>query len=145
MDLAEPFVITENQNLYIFVVVDVATCYIIAQPLLNKQSDSVTKTLMSIFRDYGIVIVGHFIQSDNSHQFCNDITDASVRLITNTLRKLSGQDFRNWDEILPTIQLCCNMKVRPRSESSSFFLMFARKMNWIGDYSQEGVTDKTVC
>ncbi|KAG2190874.1 hypothetical protein INT47_013071 [Mucor saturninus] len=168
MDLAGPFAVTENQNLYILVVVDVATRYIIARPLPNKQSDTVAKVLTGIFGDYGIAIVGRFIQSDNGREFRNSlmqsitqilgikhkfstayypqgngIAETSVKMITNTLRKLCGQDFRNWDDILPTAQLCCNLKIRTRSGSSPFSLMFARKVNKVGDYSNDNAESST--
>ncbi|KAG2192314.1 hypothetical protein INT47_007471 [Mucor saturninus] len=68
LDLAGPFSVTENSNMYILVIVDLCTKYIIARPLKNKQSDTVTKEIMHVLGDYGIPLNLKCV-SDNGRDF----------------------------------------------------------------------------
>ena len=154
MDLCGPLPITENGTVYILIIVDVCTKYIIARPLRNKQSDTVMKALVQVFGDYGLPIIGHITQSDNGGEFTNKlfkdvfklmgfehryslpyhsegngVAEQAVKIVTTTLRKLCGNDVNSWDERLPTAQLCCNLKVRSRTGSTPFSLIYARKLN----------------
>lgn len=164
MDLLGPLPVTENGNVYILVVMDICTRYIIARPLQNKQSDTVARALVNIFGDYGVASLISFI-SDNGREFKNSlmhkITSAlkikhrfstafypqsngsaenSVKQVINTLRKMCGNDASSWDERLSIVQLCLNMKVKSRTGSTPFSLMYARQVqiNGVGD------KDKTV-
>lgn len=149
-DMAGPFSVTSNNNVYILVVVDICTRYIIARALPNKQSDTIANALCQIFGDYGLPT--RAMVSDNgkeyrngllssvtktlgfTHRFstpyypqANGCAENAVKIIVNTVRKMCGNDTSRWDAILPAAQLCCNLKIRDRTGSSPFSLMFARK------------------
>ena len=165
MDLAGPFSVTQNQNIYIFVIVDLCTKYIIARPIPNKQSDTIASTLCQVFGDYGLPVR---CQSDNARDYLNGLmttvtrtlgidhrfstpyhprgngaAENAVKIIVNTVRKLCGNDTSRWDELLPAAQLCCNYKIRNRTGSSPFSLMFARQLNKPQDYTDPKIS-KTV-
>ena len=70
-DLAGPLPVTnETHNVYLMVVVDICTKYVILRALPNKQSDAVAQTLINIFGDYGFPRI---MQSDNGTEFKNSL------------------------------------------------------------------------
>lgn len=152
MDMIGPFPVTERGNCYILVVVDICTKYIIARPAPNKQSDTIANILVSIYGDYGLAV--NVTLSDNGREFKSHLSEYiykalnigmihstayyaqgnghsenSVKTVTGTLRKMCGNDTKNWDNRLPIVQLAINMKVRDRTASTPFSLMFARQVN----------------
>jgi IS30 family transposase len=52
MDLAGPLLVTGNGNVYLFVMVDACTKYIIIRVILDKQSTTMVNTLLNITTDY---------------------------------------------------------------------------------------------
>lgn len=151
MDMIGPLPVTEKGNCYILVVVDICTKYIIARPTPNKQSDTIANILVSIYGDYGLAV--NVTLSDNGREFKSQLSEYiykslnigmiqstpyyaqgnghsenSVKTVTATLRKMCGNDTRNWDNRLPIVQLAINMKVRDRTASTPFSLMFARQV-----------------
>jgi IS30 family transposase len=157
IDLLGPLPVTEQNNTYILVVIDVCTRYIIARPLPSKQSDHVSSALMKIFGDYGVPKL--ILQSDNGremknslmemithtlgfehrystafHSRGNGVSESAVKSVENTLRKMVKNNVKNWDRILPACQLSINTKIRHRTESAPFALMFARSMNPLKNY-----------
>ncbi|KAG1119078.1 hypothetical protein G6F42_013051 [Rhizopus arrhizus] len=152
LDMIGPLPVTEKGNCYILIVVDLCTKYIIARPAPNKQSDTIASLLVGIYGDYGVGVNVHL--SDNGREFRNSLSayihkalnikmtfstpfypqanghsENAVKTITNTLRKMCGNDTSNWDLRLPIVQLVANMKVRDRTASTPFSLMFARQVN----------------
>lgn len=152
LDMIGPLPVTEKGNCYILVVVDLCTKYIIARPAPNKQSDTIASILIGIYGDYGVGVNIHL--SDNGREFRNSLSayihkalnikmtfstpfypqanghsENAVKIITNTLRKMCGNDTSSWDMRLPIVQLAVNMKVRERTASTPFSLMFARQVN----------------
>jgi hypothetical protein len=152
LDMIGPLPVTNQGNCYILVVVDICTKYVIARPAPNKQSDTIASLLVSIFSDYGCTV--NLTLSDNGKEFKNSLStyinkalniemvfntpfypqgnghsENAVKTVTNTLRKMCGNDTHNWDERLPIVQLAINMKVRDRTASTPFSLMFARQVN----------------
>jgi len=152
MDMIGPFPVTERGNCYILVVVDICTKYIIARPAPNKQSDTIANILVSIYGDYGLAV--NVTLSDNGREFKSHLSEYiykalnigmihstayyaqgnghsenAVKTVSGTLRKMCGNDTRNWDNRLPIVQLAINMKVRDRTASTPFSLMFARQVN----------------
>ena len=153
LDMIGPLPVTDKGNCYILVVVDICTKYIIARPAPNKQSDTIASLLISIFADYGCTV--NVTLSDHGREFENSLSsyinkalnikmvfsnpfypqgnghsENAVKTVTNTLRKMCGNDTHNWDERLPIVQLAINMKVRDRTASTPFSLMFARQVNF---------------
>lgn len=81
MDLCKLLPVTNNNNVYILVIVDVCIKYIIARPLKNKQKDTAMKALIQIFGNYGLPIVGHITQSDNGGEFTAKLFKDIFKLI----------------------------------------------------------------
>jgi hypothetical protein len=152
LDMIGPLPVSGKGNCYILVVVDICTKYIIARPAPNKQSDTIASLLLSIFSDYGCSV--NVIVSDNGKEFRNSLasyinkalnidmvfstpyypqgnghSESAVKIVINTLRKMCGNDTYNWDARLPVVQLVINMKVRDRTASTPFSLMYARQVN----------------
>ena len=159
IDLAGPFRPTFDNNTYLLVMVDICTRYCVLRPIPNKQSDTIVKTLIQIFGDYGFP---RYLQSDNGTEFVNTLvkllseaTGFDHRLVTpyhprangvaerwvqtsvRTLRKLIKGALKDWDHFVPCVQLAINAKISERHDSAPFSLMFARKMNTFGDYRDE--------
>lgn len=159
LDLAGPLPVTENGNIYLFVLTDICTRYTILRALSNKQSDTVAKTLVQIFGDYGLPKI---ISSDNGGEFKNSLqhdimktlgidrryttayhpqangsAESAVKIALNTIRKMCKSNAQDWDHYLPIVQLAMNYKIRNRTNSSPFSLMYARTINKIKDYNSE--------
>jgi hypothetical protein len=159
-DLAGPLPVTnEKQSVYLMVIVDICTKYVILRALPNKQSDTVAKCLIEVFGDYGFPRI---MQSDNGREFKNSLmseiakhlgidrryscpyhsqgngaSESEVKTAMSTLRKMVKTNMRDWDNYLPMVQLSINYKMRNRTNSSAFSLMYARKLNPIKDYNND--------
>ena len=155
-DMIGPFGVTERNNVYILVVVDICTRYTIIRAVPNKQSDTIANVLCQLFGDYGFPTT--CIVSDNGREYRNTLmasitkilgiphrfstpyfassngaVENTVKTVTNTLRKMCGNDVSKWDLILPAVQLACNLKIRNRTGSTPFSLMYARQFPIIQD------------
>ncbi|EIE88990.1 hypothetical protein RO3G_13701 [Rhizopus delemar RA 99-880] len=158
-DLAGPLPATGDDYIYLLVLTDICTKYIVIRPLKNKQSDTVAKELISIFGDYGFPRI---IQSDNGTEFRNSLmshisknlgidrrystayhpqgngsAEASVKIAMNTLRKMIQSNGRDWNHYLPIVQLCINRYIKNKTLSSPFSLMYARRVNMPDDYANK--------
>jgi hypothetical protein len=156
IDFLGPLSPTNQGNVYILVVYDICTRFIITRALPNKQTDTVARALATIFCDFGVVQI---LQSDNGREFKsalmselgkalgvnlrystafhargNGASESGVKNILNTLRKMVSEHIYDWDSVLPGTQLAINTKIRYRTESAPFQLMFARPLNRFVDY-----------
>jgi transposase InsO family protein len=163
IDFLGPFSPTNNGNVYILVVYDICTRFIITRALPNKQTDTVARALSTIFCDFGVVQI---IQSDNGREFKsalmseigkalgvnqrystafhargNGASESGVKNILNALRKMVSEHIYDWDSVLPGTQLAINTKIRYRTESAPFQLMFARPLNRFVDYDDPKIKD----
>ena len=152
VDLIGPLPVTDKGNIYILSMIDLCTRYVITRAIPNKSSVTIAQTLLNIFGDYGVAI--NIFQSDNGKEWANSLmnlltktlkiqhrfstpyysqSNGSVenanRTIMQTLRKMCGNDHRNWDDRLALCQLAINMKIKNRTASTPFSLMFARQVN----------------
>ncbi|CEP09913.1 hypothetical protein, partial, partial [Parasitella parasitica] len=152
VDLLGPLPVTEKGSVYVLVLVDLCTRYVILRALPNKNSNTVAQCIMDIFGDYGVAL--SIFQSDNGkevrnhlmhhfmktlsikHNFSlpyykqsNGSAENAVKNATQTIRKMCGNDTHNWDDRLSICQLAMNMKVKSRTASTPFSLMFARQVN----------------
>ena len=152
VDLIGPLPVTDKGNIYILVMIDLCTRYVITRAIPNKSSVTVAQTLLNIFGDYGVAI--NIFQSDNAKEWSNTLmslltktlniqhrfstpyysqsngsVENSNRTIMQTLRKMCGNDHRNWDDRLALCQLAINMKIKNRTASTPFSLMFARQVS----------------
>ncbi|KAK4509718.1 uncharacterized protein ATC70_007020 [Mucor velutinosus] len=163
IDFLGPLTPTNNGNIYILVVYDICTRFIITRALPNKQTDTVARALTTIFGDFGVVQI---LQSDNGREFKsalmseigkalginqrystafhargNGASESDVKNILNALRKMVSEHIYDWDSVLPGTQLAINTKIRYRTESAPFQLMFARPLNRFVDYDDPKIKD----
>ena len=163
IDFLGPLPRTNSGNLYILVVYDLCTRFIITRALPNKQTDTVAKALVTIFCDLGVPII---LMSDNGREFKsrlmseltkalginhrystafhsrgNGVTESGVKTVLNTLRKMVNDHIYDWDSVLPGCQLAINTNIRYRTESAPFQLMFARPLNRFQDYNDPKIKD----
>ena len=157
IDLAGPLPMTEDGYMYVLVLTDICTKYVVVRAIPNKQSDTVAKVLVNIFGDYGWPFI---IQSDNGTEFRNSLlnsitanmgvdrrfstafhpqgngsAEASVKIVLNTLRKMMQSNSRDWSHYVPIVQLCINKYIKNKTLSSPFSLMYARRVNLPDDYA----------
>lgn len=152
MDLCGPFPVTSSKNTYILVLLDVATRFVVLRAIPDKSAKTVSKTLISIF---SLVGYPRQLHSDQGGEWKNAILDSlceamkidkrlstpyfassnggAERMVQNTKRLLAkliqGVSEDDWDIVLDTVQIMINCKVNKRLNTSSFNLMFARKMS----------------
>ncbi|CEP09240.1 hypothetical protein [Parasitella parasitica] len=148
VDLLGPLPVTEKDS-----GLCVGTRYVILRALPNKNSNIVAQCIMDIFGDYGVALsifqsdygkevrnhlMHHFMKTLSiKHNFSlpyykqsNGIAENAVKNAAQTIRKMCGNDTHNWDDRLSIIcQLAMNMKVKSRTASTAFSLMFARQVN----------------
>ena len=159
VDLAGPMTLTFEGYVYVMVVTDLCTKYVVVRPLKSKESTSIARELIKVFGDYSFPIV---IQSDHGGEFENRLlqsisenlgvqrnystpyaarsngsAEASVKIVMNTLRKMSKSNAREWSDYLPIVQLCCNRYIKSKSMTSPFSLMFARRVTLPDDYANK--------
>jgi hypothetical protein len=157
LDLAGPLPITDEGEIYLLVVVDICTKYVVLRAMKNKQSDTVVRALVSIAGDYSFPRI---ISSDNGLEFKNILqnklnealgidrryttpyhprgngaAEASVKTALSTIRKMSQSNGRDWAHHLPMCQLSMNNAIKNRTMSSPFSLMYARRVNVPDDYA----------
>ena len=159
IDLAGPLPATEDGYIYLLVLTDICTKYVVIRALQNKQSDTIAKALINIFGDYGFPRI---MQSDNGTEFRNSLmssisknlgidrrystafhpqgngsAEASVKIAMNTLRKMIQSNGRDWSHYLPIVQLCMNRYIKNKTLSAPFSLMYARRVNLPDDYKNK--------
>jgi transposase InsO family protein len=152
MDILGPMSITDKGNIYVLVVIDLCTRYTIARAIPNKNGATVAQAILSIYGDYGVAV--SIQQADNGKEFKSNLMDHftkalgikqrhslpyykqsngsaenAIKQFEHTLRKMCGNDTHNWDDRIPIVQLALNMKVKQRTASTPFSLMFARQVN----------------
>jgi hypothetical protein len=66
IDLTGKMISTNERNNYVLLVVDVATCFLILQPLQTLDSLTVTKELINVFCNFGFLKI---VQSNNRSEF----------------------------------------------------------------------------
>jgi transposase InsO family protein len=160
IDMAGPFHSTHNGNNYIFVMVDVATKFVVLRPLANASSLEAAKALLDIGTNFGFPRV---VMSDNGSNFVGDIfkevlktTGIDPRLIskyhpranglvekmvgtmTALLRKLVPEtNIERWDDYLSATQFHINNRNSVLGRLKPFELMFRRKSNRLNDFIHE--------
>ena len=159
IDLAGPLTPTFDGYVYIMVITDVCTKYIIIRPLKTKESTSIARELIKVFGDYSFPLV---VQSDHGAEFENSVLQAisanlgiqrnystpysprsngsaesSVKIVLNALRKMCKSNAREWSDYLPLVQLSVNRYIKSKSLTSPFSLMFARRVTLPDDYANK--------
>ncbi|SAL97877.1 hypothetical protein [Absidia glauca] len=157
IDLAGEFNETNNGNVYILVMIDICTRFVIIKPIPDKTAVTVANALIDVFCTFGFPKI---IQSDNGSEFANGTVEKlitttridhrvisayhprangaaerTVQTVKATLEKQIDGESRDWDLFVPTVQLAINAKIVRLHGSAPFSLMFARKLNEFNDYT----------
>lgn len=164
IDLAGPFKESVHGNVYLLIIVDVCTRFVLLDALPDKTAYTVATTLFKRFSDIGFPRV---LQSDNGKEFVNEILRTMVtklhidhRLVTpyhprgngvaenhvktacSMIRKMVKDQRHHWDQHIPMVQLSMNTRTVHLHNSSPFSLFFARKANGFSNYTND--TDKVM-
>ncbi|SAL98530.1 hypothetical protein [Absidia glauca] len=156
IDLAGEFGETHNGNVYILVMVDICTKYVIAKPIPDKTSVTITNMLIDVFCTFGFPKI---IQTDNGTEFVNGLValltkttrmdhrvisayhprangaaENKVKTVKATLEKQIDGQSKDWDLYVTPVQLAINPKIVRLHGSAPFSLMFARKLDDFKDY-----------
>jgi len=157
IDLIGPLPMSESGCVYIMTIVDVCTGYTVIRSLKNKEMETISKCLWTVFCEYG---TPQILQSDNGTEFVNQVMKTlSViygidhRLSTayhpsanglvervnkevgRALKKYTEGTYAAWDDWLPLVQIGLNEGINQRTGSSAFSLMYGRKFNNFHDFS----------
>jgi transposase InsO family protein len=148
IDLIGPLPSTKNGMVYVLVLVDVCTRFVLLEPLANKSSFSVASKLLNHFLRFGLPKI---IQSDNGTEFvnslmeelltlfkihhrlslpyhprCNGIVEREVKSVIQVLSKQLFSSHKSWCELLPAVELALNAKTNPAFQFCPFVLMYGR-------------------
>lgn len=159
IDLAGPFVESDDKNVYLLVVVDVCTRFVLLDAIPDKTAYTVAKTLFKRFTDIGFPRV---LQSDNGREFVNEVVrimttqmyidhrlvtpyhprgngvaENHVKTVCNMIRKEVKGDHHHWDRHVPFVQMSANTRTVSLHNSSPFSLFFARKANGFSNYTND--------
>ena len=150
IDLTGPLTKTSTGHVFILVLVDVFTSFVVLKPLVDKTPASVAAALWEAFSVLGFPKVVH---SDQGKEFINS-TFTSLKGLTgfsrkfsapyspmskgkvermnfsakNVIFKLAELSHLEWDALLPTAALMLNNRVSPSTLCKPFELMFGRAL-----------------
>lgn len=149
IDLVGPLPLTARRNLYIGVVVDSYSRYIIAFPLKNKSANEFAVQ----FYEKVLCIYGapRHIHSDRGSEFANEtfrsicdlyhidqtfnsayhptssgLAEAAVKRVTSLLRTMTQTSFKIWDIQLPQAVFTINTTPSASTKHSPYLLLFGR-------------------
>lgn len=159
MDLAQ-FPLSNRQNNYALLVVDVCTRFVFLQAIRSKEATTIAAELVHLFADIGPPKI---IQSDNRTEFSNSllqsvlsvlqvehrlttpyhprgngVAERSVRSVKDLLPKVLDGKVLDWDLYLPKVQLQLNTKVAGLHSSTPYSLFYGRAL---ADFSSLGKSD----
>ncbi|SAL98505.1 hypothetical protein, partial, partial [Absidia glauca] len=166
IDLAGEFEQTNRGNVYILVMVDICTKFVIIKAIPDKQATTIAESLLDVFCTFGFPKI---LQSDNGTEFVNKIiklmtrstkidhrlisayhprangaAERTVQTVKHSIEKHIDGESKDWDYYIPPVQLAINAKIVRLTNSAPFALMFARKMNDFDDYSNIAVNNTTL-
>jgi hypothetical protein len=157
IDLAGPFTTTINKEHWLLIIIDIHSRFVLLRTLIDKSAASVADTLLKVFFDFGFPRI---IQSDNGTEFVNHIIKKITqtaridhRLITPYHPRANGAAERtvqtakllilklikgikqDWSLYVPFTQYCINNKIKNRTKTAPFSIMFGRNSNPLEDYT----------
>lgn len=147
----------------VLVLVDVCTGFVLLRPMIGTTAEQVAPALWQLFNDFGFPKV---LQSDNGPEFTSKVIQEMMRIsgidhrrITPYQPRTDGKVERNigttksiikkhlhgvyqsWPIFVPWAQSCINNKITQLTGSTPFALMFGRRMNAYGDYSDAQIPE----
>ena len=149
IDLMGPLTLTPNKNLFIGVVVDLFSRYVVAFPLRNKSANhfaykfythviAIYGCMKRIHSDQGPEFINYvmaeltkmhgIIQTHNSgySPHSSGLAEAAVKRITSALRTVVNAKGDNWDTLLPQLCFCLNTFPVNCHAHSPYLLMFGK-------------------
>ena len=160
MDFTGKLPASEKGFVFILIVVDVLTHFVVLRPLMRKDAKTVALELVNLFVNFGVAKI---IQSDNESTFVselleelrglmgfkarrvmkyfprqNGLVESYVGEVKRVMKKWLEGDLSGWEGFIPAIQMGLNDRVISRHRSRLFSLMFGRRMNMFEDYEEMG-------
>ena len=151
IDLIGQLKASERGFVFILIIVDVLTCYVVLKPLRTKGAKEIAYALVKVFANYGVLKV---LQSDNEQTFLskvveelrfiagfqkrnimkynprqNGLVEQFVAETKRVLFKWLKGDVSGWEGYVPAVQMSLNDRILSCHNSRPFSLMFGRKTN----------------
>jgi transposase InsO family protein len=163
IDLTGPLPTSPGGKNFVFVMVDLATRFVILRPLASKSSLEVARCFLSVAADFGLPRV---VQSDNGSEWVNRVfkqlvavtgfdhrlvaayhpqgngaAESAVKRAKALLKRRLVAALSEWEVMLPSVQLALNSATPRRTGSSPFALLFGRGANFFEDFRSDEVGD----
>ena len=167
MDLIRLLKCSERGFVFILIIIDVLTRFVVLKPLKTKEVKEIAYTLVKVFTNYGVPKMIQFdneatflskiveelrfvsgfkarnIMKYNPHQ--NGVVERFVAETKRVLMKWLHRDISGWEYYILAVQMGLNNQILSRHNSCPFSLMFGRMngfekfRNWAHDkvYSEE--------
>ena len=156
MDLIGLLKCSERGFVFILIIIDVLTRFVVLKPLRTKEAKEIAYALVKVFANYG---VPKMIQFDNEATFLSKIIEelrfvsgfearnimkynprqngVVERFVVETKRVLMKWlhgDVSGWEYFIPAVQMGLNNQILSRHNSCPFSLMFGRRMNGFEEF-----------
>jgi transposase InsO family protein len=156
VDSCGPFPVSESQMVYIIILVDVKSRFLVTRAVPNLQMVTISRVLYEIFCTFG---PPGALQSDNGPEYvnrlveqllahanvdnrktapwnprANGLPESFVKIVKACLKKVLTGEYANWDEALPGITAAINNHDSARSRTAPFTLFMNRAANHWADY-----------
>ena len=156
MDLIGLLKCSERGFVFILIIIDVLTRFVVLKPLRTKEAKEIAYALVEVFANYG---VPKMIQFDNEATFLskiieelrfvsgfearnimkynprqNGVVERFVAETKRVLMKWLHGDVSGWEYYIPAVQMGLNNQILSRHNSCPFSLMFGRRMNGFEEF-----------
>ena len=163
IDLIGQLKASERGFVFILIIVDVLTCYVVLKPLRTKGAKEIAYALVKVFANYGVLKV---LQSDNEQTFLskvveelrfiagfqkrnimkynprqNGLVEQFVAETKRVLFKWLKGDVSGWEGYGPAVQMSLNDHILSHHNSRPFSLMFGRRLNGFEAYQDGEFSD----
>jgi len=143
----------------LLVIIDVFTGFALLRACSSSTAEEVAKELWNIFCTFGFPKI---LQSDNGHEFVNDLLRTLVKLsgiehrfispynpradgkveraigtLSSVIKKMVHGSIMLWPMYVPFAQYAFNLKISALTGSAPFMLMFGRKPNEWKDFTKD--------
>jgi hypothetical protein len=143
----------------LLVVIDVFTGFVILRPCKSSSAEEIAQEIWDIFCTFGFPKI---LQSDNGHEFVNDLLRALVKIsgidhrfispynpradgkveraigtVASVIKKMVHGTNMLWPMYVPFAQYAFNLKISALTGSAPFSLMFGRKANEWRDFTKD--------
>jgi transposase InsO family protein len=157
VDSLGPLTETTQGNVYVLILVDVRSRFLVTRPLPDLSMATMARTLYEIFTTFGPPKI---LQSDNGTEYvnrlveelcqqanvdkravapfnprANGLAEAFVKIVKQAMKKTLGGDILDWDRALPGLTYAINTHDGQRSKTAPFTMFFGRRANAWADYT----------